>query len=228
MPTDLCGGRSTNYVTQGRFDVGTQTRKRILAAGVVAAAAATLTLTTTVGASARDTRSSSASAQTAATSRHAPSLLAGRKDHGGDNGQGEGNDQGQPLLSSTLAPSLPTDPVIHTVAAGGLPWMLDRGNVRLKADGSVRIEIQGLVIPIAHGTFPAGTARPVTTVSASLYCAPDSSAAVATTAAVPISASGDATIRDTITLPATCLAPIVLIHPNGGINAYIAATGWRS
>jgi len=68
----------------------------------------------------------------------------------------------------------------------------------------------------------------VTTVSASLYCAPDSSAAVATTTTVPISVSGNATIADTIAVPATCLAPIVLVHPNGGATAYIAATGWRS
>ena len=205
------------------------TRKRVLVAGAVASAAALLTLMATVGASARDNRPSRVGAQEAATGSYAPTQVAARRDHGGDNGQGDdGNDQGRPFLSSTLAPSLTTDPAIHTVAAGGLPWMLDRGSVRLKADGSIRIQIRGLVIPIAHGTLPAGTALPVTTVSASLYCAPDSSAAVATTTAVPISASGDATIRDTITLPATCLAPIVLVHPNGSATAYSAATGWRS
>lgn len=123
---------------------------------------------------------------------------------------------------------MPTDPAIHGVAPGGVPWVLDRGSVRLKADGNIRVEIKGLVIPIAHGTFPAGTALPVTTVSASLYCAPDSLATVATTKTVPISASGDATLVDTIALPATCLAPIALVHPNGGATAYIAATGWSS
>jgi hypothetical protein len=65
-------------------------------------------------------------------------------------------------------------------------------------------------------------------VSASLYCAPDLAGAAATTQAVPISATGNATIADMITLPATCLAPIVLVHPNGGAGAYIAATGWSS
>lgn len=205
------------------------TRKRILIAGAVASVATALMLMATVGSSARDNRPSSVGAHAVPTGSYAPNQVAAKKDHGGDNGQGgDGNGQGRPLLNSTLAPSLTTDPTIHTVAAGGLPWRLDRGSVRLKADGSMRVEIKGLVIPIAHGAFPAGTALPVNTVSASLYCAPDSSAAVATATAVPISASGDATIRDTITLPATCLAPIVLVHPNGSATAYIAATGWRS
>src|SRR3954468_15071503 len=134
---------------------------------------------------------------------------------------------GRATFSASLAASLPADPAIHGVAAGGLPWALTRGSVRLSHDGEVRVEIRGLVIPVAHGTFPAGVASPVTTVSASLYCAPEASAAVATTASVPISASGNARIEDDLTLPGTCLAPVVLVHPNGGLAAYIASSGWR-
>jgi hypothetical protein len=48
-----------------------------------------------------------------------------------------------------------------------------------------------------------------------------------TTGQVPISADGDARIRQHVTLPATCLAPIVLVHPNGGTTRYISVTGWR-
>lgn len=134
----------------------------------------------------------------------------------------------RPDLKSSLAPTVPTtDPTIHGVVPGAVPWQLDRGSVRLGPDGRLRVEVKGLVIPVAHGTFPAGTARPVTTVSASLYCAPDSTAAAATTAAVPISEDGNATIDERIAVPATCFAPAVLVHPNGGAGAYIAATGWR-
>jgi hypothetical protein len=209
-------------------DVTRNTRKRILIATVVGSAAVAVSLMATVGASARDGHGNDSRAGAMATGSHGGDQAAARRDDG-HNGQGDdGDEQGRLLLTSTLAPSMPTDPAIHGVAAGGLPWMLDRGSVRLKADGSVRIEIEGLVIPIAHGTFPAGKALPVTTVSASLYCAPDASAAAATTQAVPISATGNAMIVDTITLPATCLAPIVLVHPNGGAAAYIAASGWRS
>jgi hypothetical protein len=73
-----------------------------------------------------------------------------------------------------------------------------------------------------------GTARPVTTVSASLFCGADTSATPAvTTGQVPISPEGDAKIHQRVTLPATCLAPIVLVHPNGATARYISLTGWR-
>ena len=63
-------------------------------------------------------------------------------------------------------------------------------------------------------------------VSASLYCGGDSNtAAAATTKAVPLSSRGDAEINDQVTLPDTCLAPIVLIHPNRNPHAYISVTG---
>ena len=44
---------------------------------------------------------------------------------------------------------------------------------------------------------------------------------------VEISAEGDARIHQHVTLPANCLAPIVLVHPNGGTTRYISVTGWR-
>ena len=151
----------------------------------------------------------------------------GRKgdDDQGKNGRG---DDAAKIFSAALAPSQVADPAVHGVAAGGAPWVLKRGRVQLAADGTIKIQLRGLVIPIAHGAFPANTARPVTTVNASLYCAPDSSAAAATTASVPISPDGNARITDKLTLPATCLAPTVLVHPNGGLGAYIALPGRRS
>ena len=146
----------------------------------------------------------------------------------GDQGKNRHGDDAAKIFSAALVGSQPADPPIHGVIRGGAPWVIDRGRVQLAADGRIKIQLRGLVIPIAHGTFPANTARPVTTVSASLFCAPDSTGPAATTAAVPISADGDAQIKDTLTLPATCLAPTVLIHPNGGLGAYIALPGWRS
>ena len=176
-------------------------RKGMLVAGT----AAVVALMATVGASAHD----------------------GHGNGKGDDDHGK-RDDARLVYASTLAPSVPTDPAIHGVVAGGAPWVLDRGAIRLNADGHLRVTMRGLVIPVAHGTFPANTARPVTTVTASLYCGADSAtAAAATTAAFPISEDGDARIDDTIALPATCLSPTVLVHPNGGAGAYIALPGWR-
>ena len=172
-----------------------RTRTRFLV-GLIAFA---LALIATVGASAHDGK--------------------GSDDHDGKAGAANA------AFSSSLAPSLPTDPAIDGVNPGGVPWVIDRGTARLQANGRFRVEIEGLVIPVAHGTFPAGTARPVMTVSASVVCAGGASA---TTKTVPISADGDARIDDTVDLPSTCLAPVVLVHPNGGAGAYIAVSGSRS
>ena len=150
-------------------------------------------------------------------------------DDGGRKGddRGKRGDDAAKVFSAALVGSQLADPAIHGVTRGGAPWVIDRGRVQLAADGAIKIQLRGLVIPIAHGTFPANTALPVTTVSASLFCAPDSSGPAATTTSAPISADGNARITDRLVLPATCLAPTVLIHPNGGLGAYIALPGWR-
>jgi hypothetical protein len=51
--------------------------------------------------------------------------------------------------------------------------------------------------------------------------------AAATTTQVPLSRKGNARIDQRVTLPSTCVAPIVLVHPNGIDGTYIAASGWR-
>lgn len=53
-------------------------------------------------------------------------------------------------------------------------------------------------------------------------------AAADTTQQVPISRKGDARIHDaSFTVPSTCLAPVILVHPNGLAMTYIALGGWR-
>jgi hypothetical protein len=104
-----------------------------------------------------------------------------------------------------------------------VPWELKRGQVRIKRNDKLNLRVKGLVIP-AMGT-PGG----VNTVSASLYCGADSETAAAdTTQEVPISRKGNARIHDTsFDVPDTCLAPVVLLHPNGNAANYIAVDGWR-
>jgi hypothetical protein len=144
----------------------------------------------------------------------------------GDHGRGDndGHDgRGAKLFRSSLAPSVPTDPKFHNVTAGGVPWSLDRGSVSITSGGRFDVRLEGLLIT---GTNNPG---PVKTVSASLFCGADTDAAPAvTTDQVPLSSTGDARIRRHVTLPASCLAPIVLVHPNGGRTRYIAVSGWKS
>lgn len=198
-------------------------RKQAAVAVGVALTAAGLALAAAVSASARDGHGSDGGAPVSTTTRGhgsddgAPQTTTTR---GADDHPGGGH-AGRPVFASSLAPSLTTDPSIHGVAPGGFPWQLLRGTVRISADGRLRVDVRGLVIPAT------GTPGPVATVSASLYCAPDGSAAAATTSTVAISDGGNATIDQAVSLPATCLAPVVLVNPNGNAAAYIAATGWR-
>jgi hypothetical protein len=130
---------------------------------------------------------------------------------------------GVALIDESLAPSQPTDPTFHGVKPGGAPWVLKSGRVRLTSDGRLDLEVRGLVIPTT------GTASPVTTITASLYCGADADATAAeTTQPAPITSMGNARIKDrSFSVPSTCLAPVILVHPNGISAAYIALDGWR-
>jgi hypothetical protein len=158
--------------------------------------------------------------------------------HGGGNGNGNGKgdnhgrhshggDRGKSVLTSTLAPSQTTDPSFHGVAPGGAPWVLKRGSVELNGRGRFELRVRGLVIPAPTGDNTPG---PVTTISASLYCGADSDTTAAdTTQSVTIDRRGNARIKDrSFNVPDTCLAPVILVHPNGNMAAYIAVDGWRT
>jgi hypothetical protein len=149
----------------------------------------------------------------------------GHDDHS-QGGQGNhGRHNGATVFRSAVAPSIPGPPVIHGVNAGGAPWVLRSGEIRIRRGGRFQVRVRGLVIPNPPGNNTPG---PVTTISASLYCGADTdTAAAATTSPVPLSMSGDARIDQHVTLPSTCLAPIVLVHPNGLAGLYIASSGWR-
>ncbi len=78
----------------------------------------------------------------------------------------------------------------------------------------------------AAGTSPAGTTRPAhagggllaligADVMASVYCG---GTVAATTTPVPFSTTGNARIRTTVSLPAFCPAPAVLLNPATGTS----------
>jgi hypothetical protein len=123
------------------------------------------------------------------------------------------------LLKTTIDPSVPADPVLHGVTAGSAPWVIKHGDLRLRADGQLTVSIQGLIIP------SIGNAGPVTSVDAALYCGNDTTAAAVSPSA-PLSQSGNAFIYARITLPSSCLTPVVLINPNSLPGIYIAASGF--
>jgi hypothetical protein len=142
-------------------------------------------------------------------------VAAAAADHGG-----RGRDHHGQLLQRLIG-SVLSDQPIHLVNRGGVPWD-GVGTAKLSRHGRFEVRIRGLLVTGTNNTGP------VTTVTASLYCAPDASAAVFTTTPVPLSSRGDARIRQHVTVPSRCLAPVVLVHPNGSSGAYIMATGFSS
>jgi hypothetical protein len=139
-----------------------------------------------------------------------------------DNGHGNNGDRGHAVFESSIAPSVPADPMIHGVAAAGAAWVISEGEAKVTQDGRFKVEVEGLVLT-------ATGMNPVPTISASLYCGADTNTtATVTTPTVPFSMpAGDAEMEADFTLPAKCLAPVVLLHPRGGLGAYIGASGFQ-
>jgi hypothetical protein len=129
------------------------------------------------------------------------------------------------LIGSKPATGDPAGPQLFGVNPGGVPWVVASSDVDARRDGRIEVKFEGLLIT-GTGTANDGTVGPVRTVSASLYC---NGKSVGETATVPLSADGDAEIRDTIAAapgdPLGCAAPTVFVHPNGGEATYIAVTG---
>ena len=117
-----------------------------------------------------------------------------------------------------------TDPPIHGVNRAGAPWVLDKGSVKLSRNGRFDLRVKGLVLA------SNGTTGTVTMIAAHFFCAPDSTVAAFTAGPVPLASDGDARIRQTVTVPSRCLAPVVLVRIQGaaGPGSYIAASGFTS
>ena len=131
---------------------------------------------------------------------------------------------GHNLLRGDLTPSMPTDPAINGVPPGGLPWVISRGEVRVRDNGRMDVRIEGLQIP-----FPAPdvTRNPVANIHAVLYC---SGMMAADSGSHPMSVpGGDSRFRVMLMVPKTCDDAVVLIQPDSPTtpgtpaNAYIAS-----
>ena len=115
-----------------------------------------------------------------------------------------------PLQGSQLA-----DPPLFGLIRGGAPWVISEGTARLRADGDLSVEVEGLIIPTRGD-------NPLATLSATVVC---NGKDLRMTGPVPFSSAGDAVIETRVTLPTRCLAPAVLINPLSSGGTYIAATG---
>lgn len=98
---------------------------------------------------------------------------------------------------------------IRDIQGGGLPWSIERGEARLAEDGTLKVEVEGLVL--AAGPL-AGT-NPIAQFIATLSClSADGATSNVSTQPVPATSTGDAEIEEVLTLPETCLAPVVFVQ----------------
>jgi hypothetical protein len=149
----------------------------------------------------------------------ATSALADDKDNHGGGGKAQ--------FESGLVGSSPSQPIAG-IPSGGAPWKVAKSEVKLAESGDLKVEFEGLLLSAGASVDTVG---PVTMVKASLVCG---GVAVATTAPVGLSPAGDAKIEEAIVLPASCVAPAVLVRiaaTAAGPNAtgpWIAATGFMT
>jgi hypothetical protein len=147
--------------------------------------------------------------------------------------QDAGSSQNQKVLDfEVMTPVVEpfTGPVnpIRGVPGGGLPWQLNDANGELSSNGRLSVEIDGLVLASRAPVPPEmqGT-NPIPSFKAIVSCLTVSDGAPATvnveTALAPATSTGDARIRDEVSLPSPCIAPIVFVTSPTG--AWFAATG---
>ena len=121
-----------------------------------------------------------------------------------------------PLMGSMLAPASPT---IAGINPGGAPWVNGPSKVRVREDGRITVTIRGLVIPPPRGTG----VNPIASVVATLVC---DDMVKDSTAPFALSAAGNGSTSDVISVPRHCDDPTVLIQPAiqpPGQNIYIAS-----
>jgi hypothetical protein len=114
---------------------------------------------------------------------------------------------------------------IAGVPSGGAPWVVSRGRARLESDGSLEVEVTGLLLTTT------GTTGGIPQVAASVVCG---DIVRANTDAVTFPPSGSFEIHAMVTLPQpACQGAVVLIRivrantplTSTPAPAFIAATG---
>ena len=117
---------------------------------------------------------------------------------------------------------------IRGVNGGGLPWQIAEGSGQLASDGSLQVEVQGLVLlngppvpPALRGTNPIPSFRAI--VSCLTVIGGLATTKNVATAPFPASRTGDSDIEATVKLPSPCIAPIIFVGPSP--IAWFAVTG---
>ena len=129
-------------------------------------------------------------------------------------------DPGTKLLDASMTGIPTAGQTLLGVAGGGVPWVLDRGDARLFADGRLQVSVRHLVLAAGQlaGTNPIASGRAI------VDCGGGTS--IVMTDLVPFSPDGDAMVNTTVALPSPCLAPVVFFAGQTGAGPrWFAVTG---
>lgn len=121
---------------------------------------------------------------------------------------------------------------IRGIDGGGLPWVIEFGHGKLKPDGEINVQVKGLVFdPNDQGAIDAGVAgrNTVPNFKAIVSCLSKDAEGNAITVNVstglfPADEAGNAQIKDTLSLPDPCIAPIIFVTSPTGL--WFATTGF--
>lgn len=132
------------------------------------------------------------------------------------------------LVRSDMVACLHDGTVIGGVNQCGKIWKLAKGEASLSANGHLKVRVNGLVLNDPSTGVFNGTPDGVTGLVAAVICGGSGGTIAAQTAGVPLSQAGDAKISASITLPARCVAPVIVVREifDGAVGGWLAATGF--
>lgn len=154
-------------------------------------------------------------------------------EHGGNKHNNGNNAADNGSFEASIVGSVPNT-TIGGVASGGAPWIVAEGKASVSVNGKLEMQVQGLLLTTGAPPNLVGTVGPVQMVAASLVCGGSGGAVAGSTDGVPLSPAGNAQIEGSVTVPATCMAPVILVRffnaagaPGSQLGPFIALTGFN-
>jgi hypothetical protein len=128
------------------------------------------------------------------------------------------------IMVGVEAPFTGTTNAVRGIPGAPGPWSIQDAKGELRADGHLRVTVDGLVIsagPVV-GTNPLPNFRAIVSCQ-SRDGAGAPSVVNVSTSDFPATLGGDSHIEETLSLPSPCIAPIVFVTSSTGV--WLAATG---
>jgi hypothetical protein len=130
----------------------------------------------------------------------------------------DGHDKADKILDTRLVGLAVPRTVIAGVTGAGHAWAIDEGRAKLFSDGRLQVKIEGLVLT-PEGTNPVATGRAIVSCNGGATPA-DIVMSDVVSLSVP---DGDARVDQHLSLPSTCLAPVIFFASATG--AWFAVSG---